>query len=480
MNPPREQTRPPIVLSASTTTLISLAIVLSSLVGVVAGSGHLSYVLLLMAGALFLVLLRLGRQIRHAVFLALPLVAILQIPVLNLPLNAPPVTAILVVPFIEELWLMSSRRRGNPWRAVDLLQDAPVAIFAFGGLITALREHEGSYWYIAGLTPLLLFMVSGRLIQNAQDVWRTTRMIVVALLGYFLIILVGNTWGTVTAVNPANYGFEWRWLGFGQNIFVGPVAYMNVWPVTIATGAGLGFVLAVSLILKKNESPGWLCLYAGSLIVFVTIFARTGARGASIAAVIAISSMLVLAGRRSLGLATMALLVAGLLWAWRDVILSGLPLQTVERFLQFGNGPLAVTDFSYRLSTFSRSIRDTLQYPLGLGYSYPWMHLHVDEPIVYAQVLHGAGLLGAIGYSLLLLQFLTRFLISLFRQQDTTEHFLSIVGLGVWLYGVLAGLASERLLLDPVLSILYFAALVALYRAAPMRPGSSRKPRMGG
>lgn len=438
-----------------------LIIALAIVAGYVVGIGKPTYVFPL-AAALAIPLVGLFQhRWRKLVFLALPLLILVQIPRIRIPLGISPVVLVLLVLAVVELLLAIQQRTGFQF-SVSPLAYLPVLVFAAGGLVTAALTGEMQRWYSSGLGLVLLFFVYLPLFKNEQDFANATRIALFAILIFLFLVWAAETFGFSSVVQTSAWAPDWRLLGRGLNISLGPIQY-TVWAITYGALAGLGLLLAVFFLVQGGQSHWWNFICVAAILAASAILGLTASRGATLAAAASASLMVVLLRWRAVQVYVFFAGLGLFLLAFQEQILATLPYEAVARFMELQNGLGDVGTFNYRMNVLFLSMDRIWDHPWGSGFNYMWDTYRIDETILYSALLNGTGLLGAVGYLLLQIQFLGGFLLAYFVRRNT--HWASL-GLGLWVYNLLVGLSTENFLTNPIHTFLMNFLLVGIFWAA--------------
>ncbi len=436
---------------------------LSLFAGLVAGMGKVAYVIPVLALLSIPFLSRVSAKMRFRALLISPFLILLQVPDFHIPLGITPIALFLFGLALAELIYPSCRlsQRNQVWEYISII---PLGIFALGGLITALKTGEIVVWYTTGLVALLWFFTARRLILSTAQANQLLITTFLAVLSYLFLIFLANVTGQAVLLKPGSQ--DWRWIGAGQTIQFGPIKYYNQWSVTIGVFAGLGIPLAVAFLIQKRTHFLLRILALASLGAFVYIIGYTATRGAALASLAAgIVVILIMIRDRPISVLIITVAVAAFLLFYQDMLISLLPSNALQRFLELRTNLTGVDTFQYRLVIMNITVQNIAKQPLGYGYSFLWNLYRLDEAIVYSAVLNGAGVIGGFGYLLAMFQFAWRYFTSAFsiRKISSQQHTLTAIGAGVWIYGVLAGFSSQSLLLDPVHSFMFWAIIMATY-----------------
>jgi len=443
--------------------ILAGVIALSLFAGMAAARGKVAYVIPVVAALSMPLLSRMGAKMRFGALLASPFLVLLQVPDFHIPLGITPITLFLMGLAVAELAYPTHRQpsRARIWEYVSLI---PLGVFAFGGLITALKSGELSNWYTTGLVALLWFFIAHRLVLSPVHANQLLVTIFLAILSYLFLIFLANVTGQVVIISPGSQ--EWRLIGTGQTIQFGPIKYYNQWSVTIGIFAGLCAPLGTAFLIQKSKHIFLRILALASLGVILYIIGYTAVRGAALGALVAGTVVILMSIRdRPTTTVLITVAVAGLFLIYQDMLISLFPSNAVQRFLELKGNVAGVDTFRYRLNILEITVQNIIKQPLGYGYAYLWNRYRLDEAIVYSAVLNGAGVIGAFGYLLAMFQFAWRYFVSVFsiRKISSGQRGLAAIGAGVWIYGVLAGFSSQSLLLDPVHSFMFWAIIMTTY-----------------
>ncbi len=257
---------------------------------------------------------------------------------------------------------------------------------------------------------------------------------------------------------------SWRLFGQGTEISLGPLTYV-LYSIELATITGIGFLIALFLLLQKGRFSFWKAISLLSLVLFVVILSLVAARGATISILIGALVLIVLMRWGDYRIFIYFALAIGLVMVFQDVLWNWLPSQTVDRFQIMSGGVSNVVEYQYRLNVISTTWQGVKEHPLGVGYDYLRLTYGLDESIVYSSILNGTGIIGALGYVLLMLQFLQRFLSHLRSTVMRRNLNYPALGLAIWLYGILNGFVSTTMVKDPVIIFAFWATLIIIYHA---------------
>ena len=433
--------------------LIALLIPLARYAGIAVASGKIRTVLLLIVPLPILLVERLNERARFWLLIAAILCVPLQVRGLPSPYGLSPMELMLLLLVVVQLAL---KRQG--WTALMNTQCVPYIIFAFAGLIAAVSNGDLNVWHTVCLVPLLLTILTNSMVHTPDDAVRLVRAALIAILGYLLIFWLANQIGiAIRGRGPEQYREG------TQHIILGPIEYVS-WTITFGTLIALGVPTVIILLLQVGKSNLSRFFYGAILVLFAALIVLTAARGAAVAALVGTLVALVVSRRTpSPGMvATIVVLILAAL-IWREFLSNILPYQNLERLYTLRYvGSLG--NFRSRMDTLRFTIENIFQNPLGYGAGYLYHRYGIDESIMYSMLLNSAGLMGFVGFALVVGQLLWHFAMRIPGALVGAQRDLAAIGLGTLVCGLLAGLACESVLFAPVHSFVFWAILTAAYR----------------
>jgi len=440
----------------------SIVLALAVFAGFSAALGKVTYIVPVFIVLSIPLLLHLGQQLRFLAFLSLPILALFQMPGLHLPLGIPPVMAVMGMLAVIEAYFWWNRGI-TAAAAAQPLDYLPLLLLTLGGLISGLRNGELIRWFIFPFMFLLWFFLAKNFLRSKRDALRVFQSIFISILGYFLIVTLMRFIGHSETLNL--YGADWRLFGRGEQLSLGPISY-TIWSIEFGTIAGIGSLIAVFFMLQKGLSFFWRGVLLACLGIFIYILAMVAARGATIATAIGAIGLVTVTRRDNFRVGILLALVGVFLIIFQDTLLALIPSQTIQRFLELQGDPSQVSTFQYRINLMKVTLQGFSGHPFGAGYNYLWSVYGLDESIMYSSILNGTGLIGAIGFVLWMTQLAVRFIINLPSQLSKRGWNYAALGLAVWLFGCLNGLVSSSILLEPVISFMFWTTLITAYQAA--------------
>lgn len=439
--------------------LVCVVIMLALIAGIVAGKGKVTYLAPLLILISIPIVARMGIRARYKMLLAIPFINLFQIPSLHLPLGFPPVIVFMCVLTLAHgvsLW------QYRQLTMAGLKEYLPFAVLSIGGLITGFKNNELANWYIFPLMPLLWLFLCKNLSVDPKGVQKSLMAIFTSILGYLLLIWFLKTFGQTRLVtyNAASSG--WRLFGEGTELSFGPLIY-TLYSIEIGTITGIGFLIAIFFLLQKDIQISWRFIFISSLILFLIILGLAAARGATVSLIIGSLLIIFIVRWGEIRMFTFLLLIGAFVIGLQKVYSYWIPSETVARFQVMFNDLAYVDEFQYRLRVLTTTFQLIKEQPLGLGYNYLRITYGLDESIVYSSIMNGTGVIGSIGYLLLIFQFLTRFISQLINRTFSHRVNYAALGLALWFFGTLNGFSSTSIVKDPVIVFTFWAAIITVF-----------------
>ena len=451
---------------------IALVSLLAVYLGRSIGKSGLRMRFLLLAAAPLSILLleQLNERARFWLLLAAILIVPVQMP--RMPQLISISELILVWLAVVQLVTLQPSKQPAPRQTTGALQYIPCAVFALAGLVSAMRNGELHRWHTVALTPLLLMFVTTRMVRTKDDAMAIVRSALMAILGFLFIVWLAVSTGNVGA---ESYVVEGRIAAYIA-VALGPIKH-RIWSVTLGTLIALGVPAVTMLLFRDGESVLARFLYGLILVLSLALLVLTAARGATFAAVAGALLALILSGawfrsRTVVGIMVGALLLTML--PWNE--LTGSLVPQLARLSTVRYGLSNIREFQYRMDTLRFTVENVLQSPFGYGFSYLWDRYRIDESMMYSALLNGTGLMGFVGFVLIVGQLLRHFTARIALAGPQRD--LAAIGLGTLTCGLVAGIVSESVVLDPVHSFVFWTILAAAYSGTriPQRPTPSPRP----
>jgi hypothetical protein len=164
-----------------------------------------------------------------------------------------------------------------------------------------------------------------------------------------------------------------------------------------------------------------------------------------------------------------------MLTLWGKFILNKLPADNIQRLLTLSQGVQSIYNFQYRMDVLDLAWNTTLENPLGVGFGYLYHtymgrswgrnYRSVDDAIIYAIILEGTGILGAIAFILIVGYLTFQFGLGVLKSHSGSARDLASVGLSTLATGLLAGVSSQTILFEPLHSFVFWMLMAVCYYA---------------
>jgi hypothetical protein len=129
-------------------------------------------------------------------------------------------------------------------------------------------------------------------------------------------------------------------------------------------------------------------------------------------------------------------------------------------YLKYSKG---IVNFDDRIETIKFTVGNIIQHPFGYGFGFLYQNYRIDESIMYSALLNGTGLIGFIGFMLMIGQLYHHFIISITNKCSILHRELATLGIATLTCGLLIGVSSDCVILYPIHSFVFWAILAACY-----------------
>ncbi|MBN1569583.1 MAG: O-antigen ligase family protein [Acidobacteria bacterium] len=442
---------------------------ISCTVAIIAGSAKTVFLLSLPFLILLTRALSEDSKVRLLAF-TIPL-SIVQIPRLPFPYQTSVSEAILLGLLLDDILFSNDDSRSS------LKTPKPAAIvalglFCFGGLIANLSGGDLSAWNIYCLTPLMVFYLISRKLHNPEDAWLFVRYTLLTIFGFLAIIKfaswAGHYWEYDPLGTEADLSSNYR-MADGMMIKLGPIRHA-IFATRLGAIAALGLPACVLFFIRK-KGQFWPKAGLGLMIValgYVIILSAT--RGSFVAAIFG-SLLLILASRR-FRFRTVALSLF-LTVLFGEALLQFFPGENIQRLQTLSQGIQSIPNYQQRMEVLDLAWDVTLKHPLGVGFGYLFHNFEIDDAIIYAIILQGTGILGAIAFALFVVFLTLQFGQAVFKSHGQSARDLASLGLSTLAVALLAGVSSQSILFEPVHAFVFWMLMAVCYCTVASRPASS-------
>jgi len=230
----------------------------------------------------------------------------------------------------------------------------------------------------------------------------------------------------------------------------------------------LGFVVTNMLALQDYRSMITNCFYGMMMLIFAFAMFSSGARGGTAAGVAGVVLMLslnprIIFKRSSVKYFAFILFSLLLIWLYSDALSNYFGNQLKRFKLPFQGDVSSWGTINVRMLYLGYAIDDVIHNPIGKGFSYMWHQYGFDDAIVYVYLLEGTGILGAIAFLFIVGRLFIHFAHNLIGKCSENQKWLASLGIGMLTTGLLSGIASESIMVDPMHSFVFWAILSACF-----------------
>jgi hypothetical protein len=443
--------------------VVGATLVIAALAGFAISAGKIRTLALLLLPFGLLMICMISERIKVRILaFSIPL-SLVQIPSLPIPYGFTLCEIILLLLTIDEL-LFPRNDRGLNVKSLRLEIFIPMGLFTFAVLVTALRNGGIDTWHTYCLMPLLWFFLVYRKIHNWKDAWLFIKLSLLTIISFVAIVVWANATGHFKSLEFGTNIHEWR-LGYGLLVALGPIR-LNVWSTIFGSLASLGFPASIILWIGNEGKRWWRVSALLMLGAFTYVLISSAARGAVVAAILATMIVLLVSGRfRSLKLLGGFVLLLVVVALWGETILKLFPEQNIQRLLTLLQGVQGDPNLQVRTNALESVWKFTLQNPLGMGFGYLWNTYRIDDAIIYANILEGTGILGAIAFVMIVGQLAFKFVLTIIKSLVGSTRDIASIGLSTLVVGLVAGVSSQSILFEPVHAFVFWALMAVCYNA---------------
>lgn len=390
--------------------------------------------------------------------------SLVQIPRIPLPYGTQISEAILLFLTLDEILFFPINTKKNIKPLVSIMIYL-LGMFAVAGLIANIRSNNIITWNVYCLLPLFIFFLISRKVRNIEDASLVVYFSLLTIIGFIAIIQLAVLTGNYVIYDPLDTETYARYYRLADGIvaILGPIRLYS-FATRIGAIAALGLPICVLLWLE-NKGNGWiksLLLILTGVLGYVIILSAT--RGSLIAAVCGTFLAIMISGRfRSpmfIGAATFSIILFSI---WGDNILKKLPSYNIQRLLTLTQGVSSIGNFHQRMDVLLTAWNLTLKNPLGVGFGYLFHMYQLDDAIMYAIILQGTGILGAIAFVLIVGALIAQLGLKALKFQIGQGRDLASLGIGILATGLLAGVSSQSILFEPVHSFVFWILMATCF-----------------
>jgi hypothetical protein len=441
--------------------VVGATLVIAALAGFAISAGKIRTLALLLLPFGLLMIRMISERIKvRLLAFSIPL-SLLQIPSLPIPYGFTLCEIILLLFTIDELLFPRNDRglnRKSLWPEIFI----PLGLFALTALVTALRNGGIDTWHTYCLMPLLWFFLAYRKIHNQKEAWLFVKLSLLTIVCFVAIVVWANATGHYLSLESGTTIHQWR-LGFGLLVTLGPIR-LNVWSTIFGSLASIGFPASIILLIG-NEGKRWWGVSALLMLgAFTYVIISSAARGAVVAAIFGTVIAILASGRfispKLLGAFVLLLVVVAL---WGESILKLFPEQNIQRLLTLLKGVQGDFNFQVRKNALEIAWKLTLQNPLGIGFGYLGRTYGIDDAIIYAYILEGTGILGALAFMVVVGQLAFKFVLIILKSSVGSNRDFAAIGLSTLVVGLVAGVSSQSILFEPVHAFVFWALMAICY-----------------
>lgn len=442
------------------------------LLGLTLAAGKTKTVAFLLVPGLVLMFRTFPERVKYWLLaLSIPL-SFVQIPSLPLPYKTSISEAILIFLLLDEILFSQNDHKSvnKPWKRA---MDFSIGLFTFAGLVTNLRGGDIYAWNAYCLTPLIIFFLISRKIHNTEDALVLVKLSLLTIVGFIVIVELAIITGHFEIYDPLHTETSGAFrLADGMQIILGPVRIFT-FATRIGAIAALGLPTCVLLWLGIKSKLWWK---TGLLIIMIGlgyVLLLSATRGSVVAAILGSLIAIVISGRlRSPKILVALVIVMCVLLLWGGTILDLLPSQNIQRLQTLLQGVSSIPNYHQRMNVLKLAWELTLQNPLGVGFGYLFHTYRIDDAIIYAVILQGTGILGAIAFVMIVGNLSVQFVLRGLKAHLRDTRDLASVGLSTLATGLLAGVSSQSILFEPVHSFVFWMLMSVCYCAIICLPSS--------
>lgn len=391
--------------------------------------------------------------------------SLMQMPSLPAPYGTSVSEAILMLLALDEMLFPRDDHTRNikPGKPETVIL---LALFALAGLVTNLRQGDIYTWNVYCLTPLIAFFVISRKLHDSADAWLLVKLSLLTLVGFIAIVQWAIATGHFEVYDPLGteaMASAYR-LADGMIIGVGPIQ-ITAFATRMGGIAVLGLPTCLLLWLDEKRKLWWKVVLLFVMVGLGYVLILSATRGSLVAAIVGSLLVILLSGRfRSpVFLGSAALLIA--LTPVAGSLLALLPGRNIWRLQTLFQGVQAIANYQQRLDVLAFAWKLTLQNPLGVGFGYLYHTYRIDDAIIYAVILQGTGILGAVAFILIMVYLAFQFGLGVLNSQQRSIRDLAAIGLSTLAAGLLAGVSTQSILFEPVHAFVFWALLGTCYWA---------------
>lgn len=395
--------------------------------------------------------------------LSIPL-SIVQIPRLPLPYQTSISEVILVALLLDDILFSHIDHKSN-LRPLKPAAFVPLGLFSFAGLIANLGGGDLSAWNAYCLTPLIVFYLISRKLHGAEDAWLFVRFSLLTILGFLVVVkwalLTGHYWEYDPFGWEGELSSNYR-MADGMIVILGPIR-LTVFATRVGAIAALGLPACVLCFLRKK---GQFWPKAGLVLMmaaFGYVIISSATRGSFVAAILGSFLVILISGRFRFRTAALSLFIIVLCG---DALLHLFPAENTQRLYTLSQGVQNIDHYQQRMDVLALAWDVTLKHPLGVGFGYLFHNFAVDDAIIYALILQGTGILGAMAFTLFVGQLTIKFTLGALKSDSGAARDLASIGLSTLAAGLLAGVSSQSILFEPVHAFVFWMLMAVCYCTA--------------
>ena len=327
--------------------------------------------------------------------------SLVQIPSLPLPYGTSLSEAILVILTLDEILFPHGDHEIN----IKPLNPAIVislVLFSLAGLVTNLRGGNIYGWNTYCLMPLIIFFLVSRKVHDRKDAWMLVKLSLLTIVGFIAIV----EWAIKTRhfeiydpLHETAMGGSFR-LADGMIIALGPIR-LTTFATRLGAIAALGLPTCVLFLIDNKGKFWWKTVLLLIIAGFGYVLILSATRGSVVAAILGSFLVILISGRfRSPIFLVIVALSLVVLTLWGETILGLFPIQNIQRLQTLLQGVQNIHNYHQRIDVLGLAWNLTLKNPLGVGFGYLYNKYLIDDAIIYAVILEGTGILGAIAFIL--------------------------------------------------------------------------------
>ena len=404
--------------------------------------------------------------------LSIPL-SLVQIPRFPIPYQTSISELILLVLLLDDLLLSNENHKSR----LNLLKPAafiPFGLFTMAGLIANIGQGDFATWNVYCLAPLITFYLISRKLRSLEDAWLFVRFSLLTMVGFLIIIKFAYWTGHYYEYDPfgneGNLSTNYR-AADGMMIYLGPIRHY-LFATRLGAIAALGLPACVLLFIRKEGHRVWRVGLLGIMSVLIYAIILSATRGSFVAAIIGSFLVILVSGRFRLRM-LLSSAVLLILIVCGDSLFHYLPADNIQRLMTLSQGVKQIENYVQRMDVLTFSWELTLKHPLGVGFGHLYHNFQMDDAIIYAVILQGTGLLGAIAFAMIVLQMVLKFTLGILKSDSESVRDLASIGLSTLATGLIAGISSQSILFEPVHSFVFWMLMAVCHRAVACFSGSS-------